>query len=164
MTISEVRADNRRREFRVRAEGRRLIVPYAKLRLIPSKEDGVETVFPDEELGLEGFTYRLQSGREDTIHMDAVLEINGDPDYLQELLLYRLTVEAKEGLKSSGIGKRQAARMLGTSPAQLYRLLDPSNSDKSLGQLLCLLKLVGRDVALEITDGPRRLGGASPPA
>lgn len=152
MTISAIKADNRRRELQIRAGGRRFIFPYAKLRLPPTADDPITEVFPDSEIGLEGFTYRLGSGAEDTVHMDAVLEINMDPDHLQHLLLYRLTVEAQQGLQKSGLGKRQVARMLGTSPSQLYRLLDPTNTEKSLGQLLYLLHLVNREVKLVISE------------
>jgi hypothetical protein len=55
----------------------------------------VAEAFADEDLGREGFTYRLADGREDTIHLDAVLEYNRDPSYLSDLLVHRLTVEAK---------------------------------------------------------------------
>ena len=45
---------------------------------------------------------------------------------MAELTLYRLTLEAQVRLERSGLSVRQVARSLGTSPAQLYRLLDPT--------------------------------------
>lgn len=103
-------------------------------------------------MGGEAFTYRLRSGAEDAIHLDAVREVALDPAYLQELFLHRLTVAALEGLEESGLGKRQVARLLGTSPSQLYRLLDTTNYNKSVGQMLALLYLVDREVRFEVRE------------
>ncbi len=72
------------------------------------------------------------------------------PEYLKELLLYRLSLEARKGVSESGVSKRQLARKLGTSPSQLYRLLDPTNTRKSVGQMLALLHLLGREVELVV--------------
>ena len=146
MKITKVTENARKKAFEIEVDEKTYIFPYAKLRLEPTASDPVVEVFPDPELGEEAFTYRLKSGDEDTIHLDAVLEVNKDPDYLQELLLHRLTVEAVEGVAESGLGKRQLARQLGTSASQLYRLLDPDNSGKSVGQMLALLHLVDRTV------------------
>jgi hypothetical protein len=118
---------------------------------MPTADDPVEEVYPDPELGNEAFTYRLGSGAEDTIHLDSVREMAGDPEYLQGLLVHRLTVEALGGLEESGLGKREISRQLGTSASQLYRLLDPQNSNKSIGQMLALLHLVDREVTLKVT-------------
>jgi hypothetical protein len=150
MKIKKVVDNRRKREFEIEAGGTTYTLPYAKLRMVPTPGNRVVEVLPDPELGKEAFTYRLESGEEDTVHLDAVREVNMDPDYLQELFLHRLTVEALRGLKESGLGKRQIARQLGTSPSQLYRLLDPENRGKSLGQMLALLHLVDRKVDLVV--------------
>ena len=155
--IQHVEADLRRKCFRVTARGKEHIVPFAKLPAPPSEGDPLEEVFVDAELGCEAFTYRLRSGVEDSIPFDAVREVTLDPEYLQELFLHRLTVEARDGLAKSGLGKRQVARLLGTSPSQLYRLLDTTNHSKSLGQMLALLYLVDREV--KITVRARRRSG-----
>lgn len=105
-------------------------------------------MYPDPETGREPFTYRRASGAEDTIHLDAVLEYHQDPEYLNEVLLHRLSVEAGKALTSSGIAKREVARRLGTSPSQLYRLLDPIHTGKSVGPLLGVLHLLGQEVEL----------------
>ncbi|MDH3224795.1 MAG: hypothetical protein OEO23_13835, partial [Gemmatimonadota bacterium] len=129
--------------------------PYAKLRVAPTSEDPVAEAFPDPELGCEGFTYRLKSGAEDTIHLDTVLDFNKDADYLQEQLLYRLTVEARKWFEESGLGIRQLSRQLETSPSQVYRLLDTTNYRKSVGQMLALLHMLDRDVEVVVTPrGP----------
>ncbi len=157
MKIKRVDANNRKRAFEVRTFREELVYPYAKLALPPTGDDPVVDVFPDPETGREAFTYRLASGAEDTIHLDAVLEYHQDPAYLHELLLHRLTVEARKALATSDLAKREVARRLGTSPSQLYRLLDPSNSAKSVGQLLALLHLLGREV--DVVVRPVATGG-----
>jgi hypothetical protein len=146
MKIRRVRANNRKKAFEVETDGGTYPFPYALLRLLPSSHRSVSEVFPDEELGCEAFTYRLKDGREDTIHLDAVLEYNRDPGYLNQLLLHRLTVEAREAAAASDLSKREMIRALGTSASQLYRLLDPTNRSKSVGQMLALLHVLGREV------------------
>ncbi len=75
-----------------------------------------------------------------------MLEYNRDPGYLKDLLLHRLTVEARAAMAASGLSKRELIRALDTSASQLYRLLDPTNHSKSVGQMLSLLHLLGREV------------------
>jgi len=151
--ILSVRPNGRKKSFAVETRRGEYVFPYAKLRVRPTSEDPVDDAFPDPELGMEGFTYRLRSGAEDTIHLDTVLDFNQDPDYLSALLLHQLTVEARKGLEESGLGIRQISRQLGTSPSQIYRLLDATNHRKSVGQMLALLHMMGRDV--EVTVTPR---------
>lgn len=148
MKIHSVEANNRKKAFEVKTLRESLVYPYAKLALPPTGDDRVVDVFADPETGREAFTYRLESGAEDTIHLDAVREYHQDPAYLNELLLHRLTVEAGKALASSDLAKREVARRLGTSPSQLYRLLDPTHYGKSVGQLLALLHLLGQEVEL----------------
>ena len=150
MKITKVEPNNRRKVFEVSTRQGSYSFPYAKLRAQPSRTNRVAEVYADPELGREAFTYRLSSGEEDTIHMDAVLEYNQDPEYLKELLLHRLTIEARTGVEESGISKRELIRRLGTSASQFYRLLDTAYARKSVGQLLALLHLVGRDVNIVV--------------
>lgn len=151
MKILSVQSDARKKSFSVRTRRAVYPFPYAKLRVTPTSEDPVTEAFPDPELGNEGFTYRLKSGAEDTIHLDAVLDFNQDADYLRGLLLHRLTVEAQEGFEESGLGIRQLSRQLGTSPSQVYRLLDTTNHKKSVGQMLALLHMLDRHVEVVVT-------------
>jgi hypothetical protein len=72
--------------------------------------------------------------------------------------LYRLTLKAKERFESSGLSAREFARLLDTSPAQLYRLLDPTNYTKSVKQLISLLYLLGAEVDVEVKTRPGRRG------
>jgi hypothetical protein len=146
--ILDVIPNNRKRVFSISTDDGEFDFPYAKLEHQPSANDRVVEVYADEEVGSEAFTYQLASGAEDTVHMDAVLEYNQDPGYLNDVLLHRLTVEAQKALEESDLGKRELARRLETSPSQLYRLLDPTYLDKSVGQMLALLRLLGREVDL----------------
>jgi hypothetical protein len=52
---------------------------------------------------------------------------------------------------------------LGTSPAQLYRLLDQTNYAKSIDQLLALLSILDCEVELVVKTetGPRELASGS---
>ncbi len=156
MKIERVTANNRKKLFEVRAGGVEYSFPYALLKTRPDSENRITEALPDEELGLEGFTYRLADGSEDTIHLDSVLEYNQDPEYLKDLLLHRLTLEAASAVEGSDLSKRELIRQLGTSASQFYRLLDPTNTTKSVGQMLALLHLLGREVDVVVTPKPKR--------
>jgi hypothetical protein len=146
-------ANNRKKAFELHTSRGVFTYPYAKLELQPGADNRIREVYPEPETGNEAFTYRLESGDEDTVHLDVVLEYNQDPSYLNELLLHRLTVEARRAVEESGVSKRELTRRLATSASQLYRLLDPGNPHKSVGQLLALLHLLGRKVDLVVSTG-----------
>ncbi len=55
---------------------------------------------------------------------------------------YRLTLEAQKRIKESRLSKREIIRRLGTSTAQLYRLLDQTNYRKSVDQMLAPLQVL----------------------
>ena len=150
MKIRSVKTNNRKKTFEVRTHSRTLSFPYIKAEPRPTAIDPVDRVTVDRELAREGFTYVLKSGEEGTIHIEQVLEYNQDPGYLRDLLLYRLTLEAKKRVEASALSKREIIRRLGTSPAQFYRLLDQTNYRKSVDQLLNLLHVLDCDVDLVV--------------
>jgi hypothetical protein len=152
MKITSVGADQRKRAFEVRTPKGAFEFPFAKVDPEPSEADRVAAVQVDEELGREAFTYQLESGAEGTVHIDQVLDYHQDPGYMADLLLYKLTVEAQNRLDRSGIGIRQLARRLRTSPSQLYRLLDTTNYRKSVRQVLRLLHALDCEVDLVVRD------------
>jgi hypothetical protein len=155
--ISSVRVNNRRRAFEVRTWRGLMLFPYSKADPPPTTGDPLADLFVDQELGSEGFTYRLVSGLEGSVHVDRVLEYNQDPGHLRDLLLYELTLEAQSCLRASSLSKREVIRTLGTSPAQFYRLLDQTNYRKSLDKLLSLLQVLDCDVELVVRHpGERR--------
>lgn len=146
MNILSVNANGRRRVFEVEVPGKSYSFPYGKCEPRPSASDPVSEVFVDPELGNEAFTYRLRSGQEGTVHVEQVLDDNRDPSYLRDLVLYQLTLEAQKRVEQAALSKREIIRRLGTSAAQLYRLLDQTNYAKSIDQLLRLLNVLDCDV------------------
>jgi hypothetical protein len=150
MKLKSVTYNNRRKAFEVKTATKKLSFPYAKTDPRPTTEDPAKRVFVDEELGREGFTYELESGRSGTVHAEQVLEYNQDPRHLRNLLLYRLTLEAQKRVDASSLSKREIIRRLGTSATQFYRLLDQANYRKSVDQLLALLQVLDCDVDLVV--------------
>jgi hypothetical protein len=159
MKIRKVEANNRRKAFEVETKLGLFAFPYARLRVKPTTRNRVAAVFADPELRNEAFSYALENGQEDTIHLDEVLEYNEDPTYLKDLFLYRLTVEAQKRVAASALSKREIIRRLGTSASQFYRLLDPTNYTKSVGQLVALLHILDYDV--DIVVKKRKAAAAS---
>jgi hypothetical protein len=152
MKLTHVEANNRKHVFEVRTRTRSFVLPYSVVEPTPSPQDKIAEVAVDPELGNEGFTYVLESGAEGSVHIDAVLEYNRDPGYMADLKLYRLTTVARELFEASGLSVREVARRLATSPAQLYRLLDPTNYSKSLRQTVSLLYVLGYDVDFAVKE------------
>lgn len=150
MKITSVKANNHRHAFEVVTRRGWLLFPYAKADPIPTPQSPVVGVYADEELGREGFTYVLASGLEGSVHVEEVLEYNRDPGYMRDLLLYRLTLEAERRLAQSPLTRREIIRRLRTSPAQFYRLMDPTNYRKSIDGVLGLLQVLDCDVDLVV--------------
>ena len=151
MKVEKVSINNRRKEFSINTRsGAAYTFPYAEADHRPGSGNRIEEVFVDKELGSEAFTYILESGLEGSVHIDHVLEYNEDPKYLAELLIYKLTLEAQDGIESSGLSMRQIAKRLRTSVPQLYRLLDPANTRKSMSQLVALLHVLNCEVELVV--------------
>ena len=150
MKIRSVRFNNKRKNFEVKTSGKIYSFPYVKTRPSPTSDDQVTGVHVDKDLGGEGFSYELQSGKTGTVHIEQVLAYNRDPNYLRDLMLYKLTLEAQRRVADSSLSKREIVRRLGTSATQLYRLLDQTNYKKSIDQLVSLLQLLECDVDLVI--------------
>ena len=159
MKLRRVAVNNRKRQLDVTmAGGRSHSFPYA--RMDPSPEPGnlIREAYVDRELGNEAVTYVLESGEEGAVHVDHVLEYNEDPRYLQETLLYKLTIEALRRIDSCGLSRREVMRRLETSSAQLYRLLDTTNTRKSMSQMIALLCVLGCNVDVVVSDSGKTFG------
>lgn len=155
MKIRGVAVNNRKAQLELTIRsGKMFPVPFARLDPRPTPKDRISRVYVDKELGNEAVTYVLQSGAEGSVHVDHALEYNQDPGYLADILIHKLTVEARRRAEQSGLSRRELARRLNTSVPQLYRLLDPANTRKSIGQLVGLLHLLDCDVDFVIN--PRR--------
>ena len=150
MKIRSVTHNNRKKVFEVRTPKMGLVFPFSKAGPPPTIQDPIVELFVDKEAGREAFTYALHSGRTGTVHIEQVLEYNQNPMYLRDLLLYRLTLEAQKRIATSRLSKREIVRRLGTSAAQLYRLLDQTNYRKSVDQVLALLQVLNCDVELTV--------------
>jgi hypothetical protein len=157
MKVREVTIDNRKRQLELTTAGpRHYPFPYSRMDPSPRPDDPIAEVYVDPELGNEAVTYILASGAEGAVHIDHALDYNADPNYLHEMLLHRLTGEALERIDDCGLSRREIARRLGTSPAQLYRLLDPANKRKSMNKTIALLRVLGCDVDVVVKDGSAR--------
>lgn len=150
MKIKSIERNNRKHAFEVATSRGTLAFPYAKADPAPAAADPIVELAVDDELGREAFTYWLASGREGSVHVEQVLEYNRDPAYMRDVLLYRLTLEAQRRVDASSLSKREMIRRLGTSPAQFYRLLDPTNYRKTVDRMLLLLQVLDCDVDLVV--------------
>jgi predicted XRE-type DNA-binding protein len=148
MKIQSITHNNRKKAFQVKASKKLFQLPYSRVDPQPGAADPIARVFVDKELGNEGFTYVLESGKKGTVHGEQILEYNQDPHYLRDALLYKLTIEAQKRVEASALSKREIIRRLGTSATQFYRLLDQTNSRKSVDQLLSLLHVLDCDIEL----------------
>jgi len=150
MKIKKVIANNRKKALEIEVDKKFLSLPFAKLPVKPTQSDKIEVVYVDSELGSTAVTYVLFSGKEGSIHLDAFLDYNRDPDFLREIALHKLTIDANKLLKASGLSKHELIRRLKTSPSQLYRLLDPTNYKKSIDEMLRLLAVLGYTVNMKL--------------
>ena len=143
MKIKSVHANNYKKCLEIKvSKNIQYDLPFSQLRLIPTQENKIENIYIDEELGNQAITYQLKSGKEDTVHLDAFLDYNQDPDFMKKSELYHLTLKTLKLLETVPLSKREIARKLKTSLSQLYRLLDTANSKKSIDQmfrLICVL-------------------------
>jgi hypothetical protein len=96
--------------------------------------------------------------------MDRVLEYCQDPSYMRDLLLYKLTLAAKKLVDASPLGIRELSRRLGTSPTQLYRVLDEENNRKSLDRVFELLSVLQCRIDIRSKASSAKRTRASRPA
>lgn len=142
-TIKSVSLNRRKKSVEIVFGKRSLSLPFTRLRLRPSVKDPIALIEVDLELARRAVTYRLASGKSDSVHLDAFLDYNRDPDLLRQVTLHKLTAEAIQLVNKSGLSKHEIIRRLETSPSQLYRLLDPANSTKSVDEMIKLLGVLG---------------------
>lgn len=162
MIVRSVTLNRRKRCLDVRVGTRKYSYPCSRIAGQPSVGDRIAEVFVDPEIAREGFTVRWDSGREETVHVEQVLDYNRDPGLLREQVLYALTLEAQRRLAASGLARREVIRRLRTSPAQLYRLLDPMRTRKSVDQLLRLLSVLDCAVTVAVHGRGGRNRGVVP--
>jgi hypothetical protein len=71
--------------------------------------------------------------------LDQVLEYSRDPEYTRQMFLYQLTILAQQKLRQTKVAKREVIRRMKTSPTQFYRLMDQTNTRKSVDEMIRLL-------------------------
>ena len=152
MKIAYVKGNNRRRAFQVTCAKGEFVFPYEKADPRPGRDDPIVELFIDPELANEGFSYVLASGADGCVLLDWVFDYNEEPGYMRDLLLHNLTAQALDRLEATRISKREIIRRLGISPAQFYRLIDPTNYRKSVDKMLSLLQVLGCEVDLAVRD------------
>ena len=152
MKIKSVGANNRKKAIEIETAKGHLAIPFSRLELKPTLKNGITDIYVDKELASRAVTYVLASGDEASVHLDAFLDYNKDPDFLRNAALHQLTVEAVKLMKKSNLSKQEVIRRLKTSPSQLYRLLDPANYSKSLDEMLRLVSVLGYRVEWSITE------------
>jgi len=80
----------------------------------------------------------------------------GFRDSKQELLKAMLTVEIYRQLKARGLTQQDAAKLLGTTQAQVSALMRCKPVSVSVGRLMEFLTMLGQDVNVTVKPAPRR--------
>jgi predicted XRE-type DNA-binding protein len=152
LKIKKTYFDNRKHLIWVETSRGAMSLPFKKLTLKPTRENPIQEIYSDKELGNLAVTYILLDGSEDSIPSDAFLDYNCDPTYLRTIELHKLTIEANKALERSGLSKREVSRRLNTSMSQLLRLLDASNTKKTIDQMFKLLAILGAKVEIKVAS------------
>ena len=80
----------------------------------------------------------------------------------QELLKAKLVVEIYKLLKKRDITQKEAAKLLGTTQAQVSALMRCRPTSVSVGRLMEFLNVLGQDVEVTVKPaGRRKIGGMS---
>ncbi len=150
MKIKTVNVNLRRKVLEIETAKGSYSLPFGMLRLKPTKSNRISEIYVDPELGKEAVTYVLESGDEDSIHLDDFLEYNKDPEYIRKMLLYNLTIEAQKAVDETEISVSELARRLNTSRAYINKVLDSANHQKTIDQLTKVLSVLGKRVELKV--------------
>ena len=151
--VLAVTHNNRRKGFEVETPAGVFWFPYSICEVEPSRKDPIRQLYIDTELGGEGFTYVLASGKEGCVLTDWVYHYNREPGYMRDSILFELTLEAQERVRTSSLSRRELIRRLGTSATQFYRLLDQTHYRKTIDQMLKLLCVLDCEVELVVRSG-----------
>jgi len=157
MKIKAAIVNNKKKCLQIETSNHTFHLPFVKLRLQPTATNKITNILVDPELAREAVTYQLESGEEDSISVDAFLDYNKDADFMIQATLYQLTLTALKLVKSAQLGKREIARKLQTSPAQLYRLLDTTNTKKTLDQMFKLIHHLGGNLNVSMFENDHPL-------
>jgi hypothetical protein len=68
------------------------------------------------------------------------------------MLLFKMTLEAQSRMKKLTVSKREIVRRMGTTPTQFYRLMDQTNTHKTIDQRVKFLADLDYSVEIKFTD------------
>ena len=91
----------------------------------------------------------LKSGQEDTVMLDQVLEYHQEPEYMLNMLKYKLTVFIRKAMEREKIAKNELRRRINTSSSQMQRLFDLDNNKKSVDKMIMLAAALGYPIELQ---------------
>jgi len=77
----------------------------------------------------------------------------------QELLKAKLTVEIYKLLKKRGVTQKEAAKLLGTTQAQVSALMRCKPVSVSVGRLMEFLNILGQDIEVTVRPTARAKAG-----
>ncbi len=138
--------DNKKRVFHLTyTSGLTLDCPYSALGI---KEKIVESA-PDSEVGGHSLYFITESGVENYVPYDQPLHIVQNPEYVKQQALFEMTKKINGFIKIEKVSKRELARRLNTSMAQLLRLLDTTNYKKELSRLIEIASILNYDFKWE---------------
>ena len=80
----------------------------------------------------------------------------GFPNSEQELVKAKLTVQIYRLLKDQGLTQAEAAKLLGTTQAQVSALMRCRPVSVSVGRLMEFLTSLGQDVEVTVKPSPQR--------
>src|SRR3989338_7521455 len=83
MIIKQVKVNNNKKCLEIATGKGKFSLPFAKLRVIPTPENKIKTIYIDKELARMGVTYILESGEEDSVIVDVFLDYNKEPEYMR---------------------------------------------------------------------------------
>lgn len=83
----------------------------------------------------------------------------GLPNAKQELLKAKLTVEIYRLLKKRDLTQQAAAKLLGTTQAQVSALMRCRPASVSVGRLMEFLTVLGQDIEVTVKPAGRRKSG-----
>lgn len=83
----------------------------------------------------------------------------GLPNSEQELVKTKLVVQIYQLLKQRGVTQTEAARLLGTTQAQVSALMRCKPVSVSVGRLMEFLTMLGQDVEVTVKPTGRRADG-----
>jgi predicted XRE-type DNA-binding protein len=83
----------------------------------------------------------------------------GFPNSEQELVKAKLTVQIYRLLKERGVTQAEAAKLLGTTQAQVSALMRCRPVSVSVGRLMDFLTTLGQDVEVSVKPASPRLKG-----